>query len=101
MVIAWILFASTGLVVSRYYRYLYKDKRFWGLEFWYLIHRTLMSGVLVLSVLAMLIALADTRWKWVSNKKKSQFGHSVFGILTLIFVFFQASLQSSHHTLNY
>ncbi len=112
MLIGWVLLLPTGILLARYilkfintkcarsdyiriiqfYRYyknLFSSKTFFGMQFWYLIHRPLMITVLGLSILALLIILSDLNWGWVAKTNRAAYTHSVFGILTLVVMFFQ------------
>ena len=83
MVIAWILFASTGILVARYYKHLLPSKMYCGVKFWFVLHRPIMISVPVLSLIAFLVILSDLDWQWVETSEQLNFAHSIFGIVTI------------------
>jgi hypothetical protein len=91
MVIAWFLFASTGIIIARYCKNLLPDKKFCGVQFWFTLHRPIMVMVPVLSIIALLIILSAVDWKWMETEEKLEFTHSIFGIVAIGFAFFQVS----------
>ncbi len=100
MVIAWMLFASTGILFARYYKYLFTRRKFFGLDFWFVIHRPIMVFVLVFSIIALLVILSQLDWKWISTDRKVAFTHSIFGIFAIIFAFIQV-IQLNIYDLDY
>jgi hypothetical protein len=93
MVVAWVLFASTGILFARYYKFLLKEKNILGSKFWFVIHRPVMLLVPVISIIALLVILAKLDWKWVSAKEdKTAFAHSIFGIVAIGLAFFQVNI---------
>ena len=90
MVIAWILFASTGILMPKYYRYLGSDT-ICGLPVWFFIHRPLMIISAVITFTSFIVILSDKNWKWViaSNNTSVVFTHSIFGIVTISFTVVQ------------
>ena len=58
MVFAWMLIASTGILVSRYYKYLWHSKIICYSRFFLSAHRALMVSVFALSMIAFLIMLS-------------------------------------------
>ena len=84
MVISWILFVSTGIVLARYYRHILPNFKTCGLEFWFFIHRPIMLLATIFSLVGFFVILAALKGNWVSTKDKVEFSHSIFGILTII-----------------
>lgn len=52
-------------------------------EFWFNIHRPFMILVVLMSITAFIVILADLEWKWVENSGSINFIHSIFGIVTI------------------
>lgn len=48
-----------------------------------------MMSVFILSVIALLVILADKDWKWIDKNKLTEFVHSIFGIITIGLAFIQ------------
>lgn len=89
MVIAWIFFASTGMVFARYMKFLLPGKKVCGSKIWFLIHRPFMIIVVVISITSFLVILSAKDWKWISSIKPLSFAHSIFGIVAISFSIFQ------------
>ena len=96
MIIAWVLFASTGILVARHFKHLYENISFCGIKFWYLVHRPLMAFVFLLSIIAFLVILSDLNWAWTSAPKGTAYAHSILGILTIVAMFFQVGFYNLH-----
>ena len=89
MIIAWMLFASTGILFARYYKYLYPNIKLCGVQFWFLMHRPIMLLVPILSIISFLIILSQLDWFWVLSSIPVAFTHSIFGIIAIIFSIIQ------------
>jgi hypothetical protein len=89
MIIAWVLCASTGILVARYFKFLFGDKKFGGVHFWFAVHRPVMIFVPICSLVAFLVILAQLNWSWVSSANRTSFAHSIVGVLALVFSFVQ------------
>ena len=90
MIIAWILFASTGIIVARYFKFLLPDVKLCKVKFWFLLHRPLMVCVPLISIAAFIIILWGVGWAWVPLQDDTIiFSHSIFGIVTISFSIIQ------------
>lgn len=58
MVVSWMLLASTGILFSRYYKYLFFSKVICWNRFWLTAHRGLMVLSVIIAVIAFIIILA-------------------------------------------
>jgi hypothetical protein len=83
MIIAWILFASTGILLARYYKFIFPETKISGVAFWFFIHRFVMSLVPVLSIVAFVLIFAQLKWNWVRAGFKTDFMHSIAGAVTI------------------
>lgn len=63
---------------------------------WFVIHRPLMLSVLILSVIGLLVILADKRWAWIEPANVGSLVHSIFGMITIGL----AVLQVRHYLAN-
>ncbi|CAF0731342.1 unnamed protein product [Brachionus calyciflorus] len=89
MVIAWIFFASTGMVFGRYMKFLFPNFKLCGLRFWFLVHQPCMIMVSLISIAAFLVILSKCEWKWISTDEPINYAHSIFGIVAICFSIFQ------------
>jgi hypothetical protein len=93
MIIAWITFASTGIFFARYFKFLFDERPFCGVQFWFFIHRPVMIFVPICSIAALLVILAQLNWKWVSSSQSISLAHSIVGIVAICLSFFQVHIQ--------
>ena len=59
------------------------------LQFWFVMHRSIMISVTVLSLVGFLFILIKKQWTWVQIGSTANFVHSIVGILVICFVFVQ------------
>jgi hypothetical protein len=95
MVIAWVFFASVGMIVARYYKDLLPTIRVRGVAFWFVLHVPLMFMVPVFSVIALILILVELNGQWVDPEDRVKFIHSVFGIVTIIMTIVQVKCKSN------
>ena len=62
---------------------LFPKKKFFQVDFWFFVHRALMTCVPLLSIAAFLIILAFNDWKWVTSLRKKEYAHAIIGIITI------------------
>ncbi|XP_078322490.1 putative ferric-chelate reductase 1 isoform X2 [Crassostrea virginica] len=55
MILAWMFLSSVGIITARYYKSEWKDMMPCGVKVWFVIHRTLMSSVFVVTTAAFVI----------------------------------------------
>jgi hypothetical protein len=83
MIIAWMMLASTGIFVARYFKFMLADVTFCKIKFWFLLHRPLMICVTLISIASFIIILWGVEWKWVDPDESVIFAHSIFGTVTI------------------
>lgn len=89
MVFGWMVLASTGITIARYYRDTFSHIT---PKFWFFLHQPLMMTVTTTSVIAFLLILSQLNWSWVSRSDGTvEFVHSIFGILAIIFAIMQVT----------
>ena len=116
MSIAWILFASTGILFASkwkyyelklynkttlvffsslkrigYFKFIFPGIKTFGVQFWFNMHRLLMSSVTLFSLIGLVLILFYKKWTWTSSKLEIRFAHSIIGILAISFSFIQVS----------
>ena len=92
MIIAWLLFASSGILIARYYKYLLPNVKLCGVQFWFNFHRILMTFVPVLSIISFIIIFSQLNWEWVSTSDSISFTYSILGILSICLSIIQVFL---------
>ena len=95
MVLAWLLFASTGIIISRYYKKSFWDIRIFGKDLWFVLHRPLMTFATILTLIAFIVILSQFKWLWVvaswgtSSFSYTETTHSIVGMFVIGLSFFQ------------
>jgi len=89
MVFTWILIASTGALISRYFANSWTDKLICGKAAWFAAHRFLMSLAAILTILGFLFILVSLQGTWVDYGITRPYAHSITGVLVISFAFFQ------------
>ena len=64
MIIAWMIFASTGIIIARYFKSMLPKAKLCKVQCWFVIHRPLMMFVPVISLAAFIIILCEVGWEW-------------------------------------
>lgn len=89
MLIAWLILAPLGITISRYYKFIFPNKKIFGLKIWFFLHRPIMILAFTLTLISFLIILADKNWTWINIRSLHSFIHSIFGITVIGLIFFQ------------
>jgi hypothetical protein len=89
MIFTWILFASTGIILARYFKPAWPTQKICGKAIWFAVHRALMTSVALLTITAFILILVYKKGKWVSQDTQLEFAHSIFGIIAICFTFIQ------------
>jgi hypothetical protein len=93
MIISWMLFASTGILIARYFKFMLPNFKLCNLDFWFILHRPIMISVTIISVLGFISILWHSNWQWVSlSNSVIVFVHSIFGIVTICLSIVQVRL---------
>ncbi len=66
-----------------------------GRDFWFILHAPIMVLVAVISIVALLVILAENGWKWVSVATDGVlvFVHSIFGIVAISLIVLQVNFK--------
>jgi hypothetical protein len=92
MIVAWVLLAPNGILIARNYKFLFGDRKFLGVKFWFTLHPTLMMAVPLISLIGLLIVLSWHHWLWIEADEKIEFSHSIFGIVAISLAFVQVTV---------
>ncbi|CAF4658239.1 unnamed protein product, partial [Rotaria sp. Silwood2] len=92
MIIAWIIFASTGILFARYGRSirLGSRRKLLGENIWYQIHRLAACLTTILTLLGFFFVLAYAKGAWVASDEGLEFVHSVIGGIVVSCALLQA-----------
>lgn len=90
MVFAWIFFASTGILISRYFKTSWANSLVCGEAAWFAGHRFLLSTTTILTILGFLFILVACQGIWVAPTDEiKHYIHSITGVIVISFAFFQ------------
>ncbi|CAF3697979.1 unnamed protein product [Rotaria sordida] len=89
MSFTWIVLVSTGILIARYFKSLWPNKKICNKAVWFAIHRTIMTSVATLTLIAFILILVYKKGQWVSQHTRLQFVHSIVGILVVSFSIIQ------------
>lgn len=81
MVFAWMFLASTGIILSKFYRRLMPSKHICGYPVWFPFHVLIAIGVVCFSIAGFVLILYERNWKWNSDLLPINFAHSIMGII--------------------
>ncbi|CAF1601840.1 unnamed protein product [Rotaria magnacalcarata] len=89
MIFTWILIASTGVLISRYFKVSWANSFICGKAAWFASHRFIMSVAAILTILGFFFVLAFLKGAWVAKGSTRQYAHSVTGAIVISLAFFQ------------
>jgi hypothetical protein len=83
MVIAWMIFASTGILFARYGRTLHIGERtkILGEIVWFQVHRFALCTAALSTLVGFFLILAQAEGQWVDVNAGSLFAHSILGMI--------------------
>eukprot|EP00096_Caligus_rogercresseyi_P014050 TRINITY_DN6593_c0_g1_i2.p1 TRINITY_DN6593_c0_g1~~TRINITY_DN6593_c0_g1_i2.p1 ORF type:complete len:641 (-),score=120.12 TRINITY_DN6593_c0_g1_i2:200-2122(-) len=84
MVISWMFCSFVGMMLGRYYKETWSNKKPLGMPIWFLGHRSLMMSVVFLSIAALVIIMIEIggwNYDWTFLQENP---HPIIGIVTFI-----------------
>jgi hypothetical protein len=93
MVLAWMIFAPTGIFIARYGRFLHigTRRKLLGDSIWFQVHRLALALAAIATLLGFFLILVETQSTWVDlNSDGSMlYAHSIMGVLIVCFATIQ------------
>ena len=93
MVLAWMVFAPTGIFIARYGRFLHigTRRKLLGDTIWFQIHRLALSLAALATLLGFFLILVQAQSTWVDVNTDGQllYAHSIMGVLIVCFAMIQ------------
>ncbi|KAJ6636407.1 putative ferric-chelate reductase 1 like, partial [Pseudolycoriella hygida] len=83
MILAWIGFASIGIIISRYFKTTWVKYKVFGSELWFFLHRMAMITTWCLTIISFAVIFVDLDG-WAQP-----YPHEIFGIIATIICFVQ------------
>ncbi|XP_056019741.1 ferric-chelate reductase 1-like isoform X2 [Ostrea edulis] len=82
MIAAWIMCASIGVVMARYYKPMWADRKLLGEKVWFQIHRILMILTLLCVVAAFVVIFVHVEgWSQISEDDDYKKAHPYLGVV--------------------
>ena len=89
MIFTWILFVSTGVLIARYFKTVWPERKICGKAVWFAIHRAVMFSVAISTIIAFGRILVFESGQWIPRNETREFAHSIVGILVICFAIIQ------------
>ena len=89
LIFTWIVVVSTGILIARYFKRAWSNRKICGKAVWFAIHRALMSSASILSLIALILILVYKKGQWASSANQTEFVHSIVGIIVISFATIQ------------
>jgi hypothetical protein len=87
MIIAWMMFASTGILFARYGRVLQIGGRVKILDkiLWFQVHRLALCIAAIATLLGFFLILIENQGQWVDMSDGRVYAHSILGVIIVCF----------------
>ena len=95
MIIAWVLCASIGIMMARYYKPMWVETKACGQKVWFQVHRGLMLATMFIAVIAFVLILIEKDGLYVLPAELPKKAHPIIGLIALICSFLNVS-QPNH-----
>ncbi|CAF3706008.1 unnamed protein product [Rotaria sp. Silwood1] len=83
MMFIWMLFISTGILIARYFKQSWPERKFCGKAMWFAVHRLVMIFSAIMTLIAFAAILKYKHGTWVSQNLSREFAHSIIGVLVV------------------
>ncbi|KAL3878437.1 hypothetical protein ACJMK2_030787 [Sinanodonta woodiana] len=83
MIVGWILFASIGIVLPRFYKPVWPDSKLCGEKVWFQLHRVCMVLVLLLVAVSFIIIFIHVKGYREIGETRFQMSHPILGIIVM------------------
>jgi len=89
MIFTWIVLVSTGILIARYFKRSWSDRKICRKAVWFAIHRTIMTSVAILTLISFVLIIVYKKGQWISKTDQREFVHSIIGIIVISFAIIQ------------
>ncbi|BFZ00039.1 hypothetical protein BsWGS_03078 [Bradybaena similaris] len=83
MILAWIFFASIGLLLTKYYKPMWPESRMFDHKYWFLGHFNCMATMFIITIIAIIIIFVEAGG-YSQAPDLPQKAHPILGIIILI-----------------
>ncbi|CAF4807799.1 unnamed protein product [Rotaria sp. Silwood1] len=92
MLFIWMLFISTGILIARYFKQSWPQRKLCGKPIWFFVHRSVMTFAAIMTMIAFTLILIYKRGTWTSQNLSREFVHSIIGMLVVSAAFIQPTM---------
>lgn len=83
MILAWIFFASIGLLMTKYYKTMWPNKRMFDQRYWFVTHFNCMAMAFLITVIGIILIFVEAGG-WSQAPDLPQRAHPILGIIIFI-----------------
>ncbi|KAK7495836.1 hypothetical protein BaRGS_00012826, partial [Batillaria attramentaria] len=83
MILAWIFFASIGLLMTKYYKPMWPNKRMFDQRYWFVAHFNCMASAFLITVIGVILIFIEADG-WSKAPDLPQRAHPILGIIIFI-----------------
>ncbi|XP_025109765.1 putative ferric-chelate reductase 1 [Pomacea canaliculata] len=83
MILAWVFFASIGLLMTKYYKPMWPNKRMFDHRYWFVAHTNCMSSMFIITIIGIILIFVEAGG-WSVAPDLPQRAHPILGIIILV-----------------
>lgn len=83
MILAWVFFASLGLLMTKYYKTMWPNKRMFDQRYWFVTHFNCMATVFLVTVIGIILIFVEADG-WSKAPDLPQRAHPILGIIIFV-----------------
>lgn len=83
MLIAWMILVPIGMIIARYFQFIFPENRIFEFKIWFSLHVPIMLLVVLITIVSLLAIVAEKNWTWISKNSLNAFVHSIFGMIVI------------------
>lgn len=84
MILAWVLCASIGIIMARYFKPMWTTKKACGQKIWFQVHRALMLCAMFITIIAFILILVHRDGMFITPEKLPHKAHPILGLIAII-----------------
>ncbi|KAK7099857.1 putative ferric-chelate reductase 1 [Littorina saxatilis] len=83
MILAWIFFASIGLIMTKYYKTMWPNQRMFDQRYWFVAHFNCMAMAFLITVIGVILIFVEADG-WSQAPDLPQKAHPILGIIIFV-----------------
>lgn len=89
MILAWIGCSGAGMILARYFKKTWRGKQVMGKDIWFVMHRLLMTLVVLMSIAAVILILIEVQVEPLALESLQLNAHPVIGLVCVLLAILQ------------